>query len=358
MFRFSSLLLVFAFLATMPARADDFVLTPPFPHEGTNGTEVGRQIAQIVEADLSNGNRVLSAEKAVERLAPAERKACAESECVERWRAGAGATAAITIRIFRAVEGEGPATSFKIGIQPEAGVEYVRGAVIESSRPLKETVLEVLHAAFRAYRQGPGPRLSITGAPEGASILLDGKVVGVLPKVLTVSVGSHDVRLESEGFAPFQEVVTLDSIVDTREVNVRLGPAHAVLDERETASPHTFAHSASGTSDANRGAIPWVAAAVITGGVVIVSAGGLYTASGLHSLTQSGNCSARIAGACAEELDGQQNGRQRLGIGAAALAVGAAALGVGMYLVVRERKHRLSFQAEQRSAGLRLEGTF
>jgi hypothetical protein len=57
---------------------------------------------------------------------------------------------------------------------------------------------------------GTGPKLVINSSPPGARILIDGKNSGrISPSVIPVKPGKHRVRLELEGFKPFESDINV-----------------------------------------------------------------------------------------------------------------------------------------------------
>lgn len=74
----------------------------------------------------------------------------------------------------------------------EAAVEAARKAAAPRPKPKPE--------AAPAPQPGVPSMLSVTGSPDGAEVLVDGRVVGTLPAQVVVDPGRHDVSLRMEGF--------------------------------------------------------------------------------------------------------------------------------------------------------------
>ncbi len=151
-----SLLIGLVLMTAASARADVFVIAPPY-YEGIDGRAVSDEIVRLVNDDLSKQYEVVSPLKAAGLVPKEHRVSCPEGECAERYRKASGAVAAIVIRVGRLGAGAGRATSFQLGIQPAPGLEYTDGALF-SDGPLKDIVLKAPSVPMYV-RHRPGPSL-------------------------------------------------------------------------------------------------------------------------------------------------------------------------------------------------------
>lgn len=323
MFRALALFAALLTFAPSVASADDFVIPPPW-YSGTDGAQISAGIVNALQATLTPQDRVILPADAVQNLPKDQRTWCASGECAERYRKAAKATAAIVIRVYR-LGTSGPATSFQIGLQPEPGLEYIEGAILDA-RPLAEQVADVWIDVQRKYRRGPGPHLNVTGAPKAAEILVDGRPMGHLPEFLTLTVGTHQVAVRARGFETQTHVVALQSAASFEELEIRLEPARvrprtasAPKPQRQQEPPPEAPKLAIGLGSAG--------AAALVGGSLLAG----------WALTEDGGCS-KAGPFCTEPREHETNwAAAGAGIGISAIGIGAIVWGALQYRKDRRR---------------------
>lgn len=338
-------------LFAQAAKADVFVIAPPH-FAGTDGERVSDEIVRAIQDDLSSEHRVLGPLEGAALLKKEERVWCRGGACAERYREAAGAVAAIVVRVVRVGEGVGPATSFQLGIQPSPGIEYTKGALLADG-PIHELAVKALREAFREYRQGPGPWLEVTGGPEGASIFVDEREVGTLPRTLAVPIGSHRIRVEARTFAPMTKVVSFDTATDRKRLEFRLEP------ERLSLTPSTGLGSTSDvradSGSRNRSTLwsdPWFyigSASAVTGGVLI----GLSAPNKIRS----GECEERDpAGACDKIRRFGPGSKAMLGVGVSVATAGLLLTGWRVAHAFHDRKKwQVNVAVSRRAVGFTME---
>jgi hypothetical protein len=312
-------------------RADTFVIAPPV-HQGTDGSDVAASIVAVALRELGAQHQVLSPEQAVATLPADQRTWCGSSECLERYRVAARADAALAVRVYRMAGGKGPASSFDLGLQRHPGLEFRLGAVLDPAQKLEAQVTSVIRDLERQYRDGPGPHLSVTGAPRDASVFVDGerKATG-LPAFLTVGTGDHLVTVEATGFEPKTRFVSLQSATALESLDMRLEPARAA--PRRAAGPLA-------TPEARELPPPWtrrakLALALGTIGAAAMLGGTVYTVG--SALQQDGHaCLAHEGPFCGRRSSGDHEARQ-VAIGASVIGAGLAATIAGIWLYRREQ---------------------
>ncbi len=318
------------------ARADVFVIAPPWLDcsAPNDCKREGDEIVRAIQEDLSSDHRVLGPREVAALVKPEERVWCAGGACAERYREAAGAVATITIIVARVAAGEGPATSFQLGLQPSPGIEYTQGALM-SDGPLRDIAVKAFREVFRRYRQGPGPWLEVVGGPKGASVFVDERPVGVLPLTIAIQTGSHSVRVEAQGFVPLSKVVSFATAADRRRLEFRLEPAGFA-----PFAPTRFARPSSSVADQRggekappaspRGREPsrlvWAGSGLLVGGAGLVAAPLVAMASA--DCTQRGPL-----GACVSEEDGLPRSAavSLFVVGGVAATAGAVLLGLGLW---------------------------
>jgi hypothetical protein len=321
-----------ALLVAQRAKADVFVIAPPH-FAGTDGERVSDEIVRAIQNDLVSEHRVLAPLEVAALVKKEERVWCRGGACAERYREAAAAVAAIVVRVARLGEGAGPATSFQVGIQPSPGIEYTKGALL-SDGPLPELAVKALREAFREYRQGPGPWLEVTGSPEGASVFVDDREVGTLPRTLAVPIGSHRVRVGARTFAPMTKVVAFDTATDRKRLEFRLEPERfALTPAAEAGSGDNRADDAKSRSTLWSDPLFYVgAASLVTGGVLI----GVAVPNKIHS----GECNGRDpAGECDSYRAFGPGPKTMLGIGVPLAAAGLVLSSWRITHAVREKKN-------------------
>jgi hypothetical protein len=158
-----------------------------------------------------------------------------------------------------------------------------------------------LRARLEALARAPA-RFVIRTRPEGASVVIDGKAMGITPLDLTLSAGERKMVIEHEGFSPLERTVSVTRGVDE------------ALDLDLVRLPTKFPFRAAG----------WTA--VATGAVLAV--GGIYLLS-LHGSEVSCTAAQRDGGGnCPEVYKTNVAGASLLGASAVMLTMG----GVWIYL--------------------------
>jgi len=331
------------------ARADVFVMPPPV-YEGTDGEIVSERIVAAIQKDLGAESTVITPDKSVGFLSPTERTWCASGECIERYRAASNATAAVVVRVYRLAVGEGPATSFQVGLQPSPGLEYRDGIVIDPEVPLERQAQQVVGEVLRQYRRGPGPHLSVTGAPAGAVVFVDDEPKGPLPVFLTVPVGAHRVRVEATGFAPMTRFVWLQSATSFGELSFRLEP-----EARREASVASAAHRGSGLRPLTPSQRTGVGMMAIGSTLAVSSL--LYLAVAVAD-GKGGQC-LHAEGPLCLRRDESRNVALRLGVSGSVAAMGMTSAVIGSLIFKREKDRlRPGLALARNAATLSLMGTF
>jgi PEGA domain len=309
------------------ARADVFVIAPPY-FEGTDGERVSTEIVRVVADDLAAAqHKVFGPKEAASRVSKEQRVWCKQGACAEHYRAALGAAAAIVVRVAR-VSSDGPATSFQLGIQPAPGLEYTAGGLLAEG-PLGERVVKALREAFRAYRQGPGPWLEVSGAPEGAAVFVNDVAVGTLPCTVAVPVGAVRVRVEARSFVPKTDVVAMQSAADRRKLVLRLEPqsvlvAPAVGPEAARPVHVPEAPAALPETDARR---RW--RGLLYGGLGAAAVGAVVGTVGVVHKVREGRCSSEGDAGCLQRHEFGAVSRFALGGGVSLTLLGATLAAVG-----------------------------
>lgn len=96
--------------------------------------------------------------------------------------------------------------------------QYLRRRV---GAPNARTVLERISALEAKLAEQGLRQLTITSAPAGAAVSIDGATVGTTPWTGEISAGRHRLRISHEGYAPLVRMLDLDS-TRARDFDFRL----------------------------------------------------------------------------------------------------------------------------------------
>lgn len=330
------------------ARAEVFAVAPPW-YQGTDGSSVAQRIVKVIEDDLVGQGKVFGPAQLLAMVPKEHRISCGEPECADRYQKAAAATAVVVIRVYRFGEGDGPATSFQIGIQREVGLEYTDRAVLDGT-PIEALALRTFREVLRKYGRGPGPFLDITGAPSGAEIYVDDKLTGNVPKLFSVPVGTHHVRVEAPGFESMTLVVSLPTLASSEAREFRLEPAHVASAELEADSSQLVAPKIPSL-------LPGVG--LVGGGVAALAGGAVLSALAIRARGPAAGCSDADITPCRKfrPFEGEEKARLISGL-ALATAGGVAVFAGGLWLAKRQAALRLSASLDKHHAALSWGGQF
>lgn len=207
--------LVWAALAVAPAaRADSAVVVHLNTDLALSPAERGEVLATVASALEAHGIDARGAEGL-----PAGAR-CPERECLVAARQAARADWAVVVALWEG-SGEDPRT-LAIGLVGGDGVEYGGSAAVGGG-DLAAAAREAVRQARARARLGPGPWLFIDGEPEGASVRVDGELVGQLPWRIWVKPGLHSVEVSAPGRQTWaQEVRIPDDAGATTRLTARL----------------------------------------------------------------------------------------------------------------------------------------
>lgn len=191
-----------------------------------------------------------------------------------------------------------------------------------------------MHAASAALTQalrrrlalGDRAMLEVVSVPPGASVRLDGELVGLTPYQRPCASGTHTLRVELDGRMSDERRIQLSSSELHRE-SVSLAPNALPLSAlRATASPANFA---------------------LAGLLLVAATPALIT--GINRAVDDGQCLQSDAGGCRE--------RGRLGpSGVALIAGGVVAAAAGLYLFIA-RPLRVTAEVAPRAAMVSVRGS-
>lgn len=314
------------FAAAIPARADTVVVLPTTTEPGAPTGTSEKLRASLAEVVGAAGDVVASP--------PTGSPQCTENECAAKLAANLRARVAVRAKAFHSVTD----SVALIAVTPQGDLYIAEEELTGDPR-------QSLHRAWlelqRQFERGTGPFLVVKGAPMGASVTLDGRVVGALPlEHLRVAPGMHLLLVSHPGHETLNRTITVDEPAGTLveiDVNLPAGPVPAPLDAQPQSPRHISSRA-------------WLltGTAMVTGGAAL----SIPAFVGLSRLGECRNCDSAHP-EHAELAPSPAAVRTAAAAGVIAGALGAAALVKGLLVL---RYERMTVGTTGR--GLLLQGTF
>jgi len=318
--------LTFALLAAAPAEAQTCaMLRPGVPAEGTTAPDdvVARVQEAVAGQLLEHVATVLSSEDAARRMVGQPYSECAALDCGGSVVRALGVDFAVLVTIWAP---RGTPTSVVVTFI--GADDSVAGDAPVQNGEVVAAALTALQTARQRWGASQMGFLVLTSSPSGASVEVDGRVIGTTPLRHLVMAGQREVRVVLDGYATAEHRVMVTATEES-SLDVALTPDEAV------------APATSRTSDE-----PSVLNWVIGGGFVAAGLGLLV--SPIYALAIDGSCVGDPP--CAEiHQFGVANG-VLLGVAGAAL--------VGGVVFLAAQPIRVSVTASGDSASIELRGTF
>lgn len=316
-------------------------------HSATETTTVYRApvTANLAEPDQPLVSAAESRlDKAFSRLSlvpTPERETCSDSACWNERALDAGANYLVQVTI----EDAGPDKQVVLEVTDLQSTEIVISSretcELCGRNELVDLVGDVAaNAARRVERQELATTvLRVQSDPADAQVFIDGVNVGPASQDHAITPGSHEVRVEFDGYVP-----------STRTVDVQQGSV-AALGVR--LAPIASAAPRKPSLDAR----PMVIGGAVVTAVGVAAVGASVVMLALHGRPMQGSCSGADVdndGDCRFLHDTRLGGGVLLGAGVAAVVTGAVLLGVGL----RRRRGERERQASVRPAGLGIDARF
>ena len=271
------------------AHAEAAVLLPPSGDDTLRAAQ-GRAHAALHDALLKQGLRVLTHDEATAEAQTPEARDCKTVDCAPKLMREVGASLAVGLAVW----------SSDVNQTVFVTLVDIRGNRFPGRAPVQDgDVASAANAALLDARAltllGPGPWLRVHGKPEGAEVVLGGKVIGTTPLRKKVDSGRHVLEVRKPGHKSFvQSVDVPPNAAKQVDVEVSLQPRM-----EPGADPSlTAIDEADGPAGTERSAV-W--SFVLGGALAAVCAAAL--AYGIVNLTEVGDCEARDdAGRCESEV--------------------------------------------------------
>jgi hypothetical protein len=271
------------------ARAESIVLLSP---RGDDALASERAHAQQVLADALTGQAVtvLAHADAVASVEDDAASRCDAIECAAVLLQACEAEAAAAVAVWAAGDPPAPGTVF-VTLVDRRGDRFPGKARVEGREPsdLARAVKDALLDARALQLLGPGPWLRVRGEPEGAEVVLNGKLVGTVPYRAPVESGRHTLEVRSgDHRAHVQTVDVPPSAARQVELDVELAPRRA--DGDELVSEAGYEGEAARDRDERSG--PVVGPLILggAGAVLIVTDIALVLGSGCDRRNSLGHC--------------------------------------------------------------------
>jgi hypothetical protein len=294
------------------------------------------EAARAVEAALrETGAIVITRAEANERL-PSELRECGVGACVRDVLRHLKGDFAVGVAIWN--QGNPPKpVHVTVSLIRDDDVKYEHTAVVTDDNVPAAARLAFASARLRSSL-GPGPWLVVRGVPVGASVLVDGREVGVLPWLGRSEPGVHQVTVQLDGYHAYRETIEVPANPNAQQiVGIRLFEEHM-----------NYGANARHDGPQSSKASPWNF--VIAGGLAAAAAPALITS--LTTAAQDGRCiENRPDGTCKQAHFGTRSGLL--------LAFGIAAVGGSLYFAgFTPLKVKVDVEAERHGAGVQVRGEF
>jgi hypothetical protein len=226
--------LLFTTSLAAPALAETALLLPPTGDDSLK-QEQQEALRVLTRALTSQGIHLLSHEEAIEQAGAADVSNCQTVDCAPKLLRACGADIAAAIAVW--APGTNRSESVYVTLVDRQGDRYPGKANVDGDN-LGAAAKDALIDARALQLLGPGPWLRVRTKPDGAQVLLGGKLVGATPYRAHVQSGRHVLEVRAEGRE--SHVQTVDIPPNTArqvEVDIALKPRHNTADAPdETAS--------------------------------------------------------------------------------------------------------------------------
>lgn len=311
-----------------PCRAESIIVLPVYADARVPAGTTERILQTVTKHLEMQGHTVVQPITAAP-LPSSSIEDCNAPACYLKYTNGE-ASLALVLTLFQDKQG----TSAAVLLFQPPSHEYYEGIDLRESPEMELTA--VLDRLLAAYEAGPGPWLEVTGSPDHAMVLLDGKIIGLLPFRGRTTRGEHILTVRAANHADTNLTVRLDSF------------ANSVSSQEVDLVPLTHAQSEASSGAGSSSYRPWLAPLAIAAAGL---GGATLTSVGIYRWTQRGECDDRE---CSKRLAWGTGSTALLGSGAALTL--AAAIGGGFWWLRERRELRL--HAGRRSAVLTLSAEF
>lgn len=202
--------------------AETALLLPP---KGDDALKTERLKANVVLGDAlqAQGIKVIPHSEAVASVGGGAARECDSVDCAPALIEAASADVAAALAVWAAGDPPTPSTVF-VTLVDRRGERYPGKARVEDA-DLTRATKEALLDARALQLLGPGPWLRVRGKPEGAQVLLNGKLVGTLPYRAPVRSGRQTLEVRYEGLRTHAQTVDIPPNATRQvEVDVDLAP--------------------------------------------------------------------------------------------------------------------------------------
>jgi len=275
-------------VSAQTAHAEAAVLLPP-SGDDTLRVAQGRAHDALHDALIKQGLRVLTHDEATAEAQSPEARECKTVDCAPKLLREVGASLAIGLAVWSSDVNQ---TVF-VTLVDTRGNRFPGRALVQSGDVAAAATAALLDARALTLL-GPGPWLHVHGKPEGAEVVLGGKVIGTTPMRKKVDSGRHVLEVRKPGHKSLVQSVDIPpNAAKQVDVEVALQPRTVPGEPALTAIDE-----ADGPAGTERSAL-W--SFVLGGALAAVGAAAL--AYGIVNLTAVGDCEARdSAGRCESEV--------------------------------------------------------
>jgi hypothetical protein len=310
--RCAAITLALCAVLTASAQAETAVLLPASGDEALR-EEQSEAVRVLSRALETQGIRLLEYDEAIEQAGARDVSRCKTVDCAPKLLRAVGADVAASLAVWS--RGPKQQKTVFVTLVDRQGDRYPGRADVDGTN-FGGAAKDALIDARALQLLGPGPWLRVRTKPDGAQVLIGGKLVGATPYRAHVSSGRHVLEVRAEGRE--SHVQTVDIPPNTAkqiEVEVALKPSNNTADAPDETA---------GALDGDFRELPVERSRPIVGPILLGAVGVGLIATDIVLIASSGCSEEDSSGACKEE------GKVDTAMAVAWGAAGAAALAGGI----------------------------
>jgi hypothetical protein len=316
-----------------PASSITLAILKPHFEEGSE-RELGVRALQALASNFEQQGYALREVKHTTAELPEELRECQDARCATQ--AARLLKADVTLHFTLLSSDERP--SLRVVLFDRSGSTFEETISITDARPPEHAALDAFIAAMSQLQRGLGPVVTVTGVPEGAEVVVNDRVVGIVPYVGRLEAGRALVAVRHAGFVTFKKVIEAGARVDqVHSVVVDLEQEGQASDPRSTDAPYDAPQT-------EASALNYVFGSALAAGAIGLIVYGVIAAG------DDGECEeGDLAGRCSGEKSTST---------AAAIALasgGVLAVGAGVLFIVQPF---VTTTTAETTAGLRITSSF
>ena len=317
-----------------PASSITLAILKPRFEEGSE-RDLGVRALQALASNFEQQGYALREVKHTTAELPEELRECQDVTCA----AQAARQLNADVTLYFTLVSSDTRPSVRVVLFDRSGSAFEKAVSITDARPPEHAALDAFIAAMSELQRGLGPVVTVTGVPEGAEVVVNDHVVGIVPYVGRLEPGRVEVSVRHSGYVTFQKVIEAGARVDqVHSVVIDLQQVGSAPDPRLTdAGPYA-------APETKPSALNYVLGSVLAAGAIGLVVYGVIEAG------QDGDCEVYdAADRCSKAKSTTTNAAIALASG------GVLAVGAGVMFIVQPF---VTTSTPDTTAGLRFASSF